>query len=62
LEIAKERRFHTFPPHDDHDVLKGHFNFAQLVTFQLCSNKIVLAPDRNVGEDVVKSENIPPLL
>ena len=39
LGNRRRRRFHTFPPHDDHDVLKGHFNFAQLATFLLCSNR-----------------------
>jgi hypothetical protein len=37
---SQKKRFHTFPPHDDRDVSTGHFNFAQLATFQLCSNKI----------------------
>jgi hypothetical protein len=34
LEIAKEQRFHTFPPHDCY----GQFNFAEIRTFELCSN------------------------
>ena len=35
MEIAKERRLLTFPPHDDY----GHFYFAEIQTFELCSNR-----------------------
>jgi hypothetical protein len=38
LEIAKERRFHTFPPHDYY----GHFNLAEIRTSELCANEVVL--------------------
>ena len=35
---SQKKRFHTLPPHDDYYESKGHFNFAQLATFLLCSN------------------------
>ncbi|RZU42370.1 hypothetical protein BDD14_3937 [Edaphobacter modestus] len=53
LEIAKQRRFHTFPPHDGYGAILTFFDPPRIETFLSGANTMNTQPEGSHDRDPV---------